>query len=550
MTIQRRLYTMTLLPLLLSLALISFIVYQMTSLESSSNSDVAVLLESKEVNGQLVTLEQTLNTYGYNPSAATKNEALSQMKITKSALDELGRLMATSEQERWYSQAVTKYEDWQQTVTEALEAEDINEIQRQSARTSGILNDMYMVQQESRAWYDNNLASQARTVSQLILFAIIAGIVLIMLSIYATSRLNKHIAKPMKDLAVQASKVAEGDLTTTIHVSEKEKDEIGQLKRSFQVMVNNLTSTVKSVHQIGGNVERFSSKLNHEMTGLSEVTQQVTSSTDELAQGSQSISNDIQDVASLMEQMHQAFEANTRESKKASESSTAALSKVYEGQTAIEEQRKGMEKNKGSITKVEASVQDFIGYTDQIEVTVKLVNEIAEQTNLLALNAAIEAARAGEHGKGFAVVAEEVRKLADQSTDATSKISTMVQQIKSGVNVIEQEMTETVSLAVKQTEAVNLSEQSFTLIKTQVDKINEQLHEVVEGMVQSKEQSLQITTSVENVSAITEETAAGTEEISASAGEQQHAFQQMTEEANELGNMVNQMNRELEHFKW
>ncbi|WP_163528428.1 methyl-accepting chemotaxis protein [Halobacillus ihumii] len=550
MTIKRRLYTLTLLPLLLSLILISFIVYQMTSLESSSNSDVAVLLESKEVNGQLVTLEQTLNTYGYNPSTATKNEALSQMKITETALEELGQLMVTSEQERWYTQAVAKYENWHQTVTEALEAEDVNEIQRQSARTSGILNDMYMLQQESRVWYDNNLADQAKTVSQLILFAIIAGIALVVLSTFSTFRLNKHIAKPIKDLAVQASKVAEGDLTTTIHVSEKEKDEIGQLKRSFQVMVDNLTSTVKSVHQIGGNVERFSSKLNHEMSGLSEVTQQVTSSTDELAQGSQSISNDIQDVASLMEQMHQAFEANTQESQKASESSTAALSKVYEGQTAIKEQRKVMEKNKGSITKVEASVQDFIGYTDQIEVTVKLVNDIAEQTNLLALNAAIEAARAGEHGKGFAVVAEEVRKLADQSTDATSKISTMVQQIKSGVNVIEQEMTETVSLTVKQTEAVDLSEQAFTLIKTQVDTINEQLHEVVEGMVRSKEQSLQITTSVENVSAVTEETAAGTEEISASAGEQQHAFQQMTEEASKLGNMVNQMNKELEHFKW
>ncbi|UOR10345.1 methyl-accepting chemotaxis protein [Halobacillus amylolyticus] len=550
MTIQRRLYIMTLLPLFLSLALISFIVYQMTSLENSSNQDVQVLLESKEVNGQLVKLEQTLNTYGYSPSAATKNEALTTMEAAQSALTDLGSLMVTPEQERWYTQAVTKYEDWQQMTTDALTAEDTNEIQRQAARTPGILNDMYMLQQASRAWYDSKMEEQSSTVRQLISFAIIAGVVLVVLSIFATSRLTKHIAKPMKDLAAQASKVAKGDLTTTINVSEKEKDEIGQLKQSFQMMIDNLTTTVKSVHQIGGNVEQFSTKLNHEMTGLSEVTQQVTSSTDELAQGSQSISNDIQDVASLMEQMHRNFEENTEESQKASKSGTATLSKVQEGQMAIEEQRKVMEKNKGSITKVGSSVQDFIGYTDQIEVTVRLVNEIAEQTNLLALNAAIEAARAGEHGKGFAVVAEEVRKLADQSTDATSKISNMVQQIKSGVSMIEQEMNETVSLTGKQNEAVNQSEQAFAMIKTQVDRINDQLHALVDGMVRSKEQSSQITTSVENVSAITEETAAGTEEISASAEEQRHAFNQLRQEANELGMMVNQMNQELEHFTW
>ncbi|MFG6150439.1 methyl-accepting chemotaxis protein [Halobacillus sp. B23F22_1] len=550
MTIGKRLYTMTLIPLLLSLLLISYIVFQMISFESSSNEDVVFLLEGKEVNSQLISVEQALDTYGYSPSEATRQEALTQIKTTGKSFENLAPMLKTEAQQQWYEQAQTKYEDWQQTAVEALQAEDNNEVQRQASRTAGILNDMFMLQQEAQAWYDEKATAQAEAIRSLIIFALVSAAVLIALSIFATSRLTSRIAKPIRELAKQASQVADGDLTTRIETSDKEKDEVGQLKRAFQIMVDNLTNTLQSVHRIGGNVEEFSSKLNKEMSGLSEVTDQVSSSTEELAEGSQSISNDIQDIASLMEQMNRNFEQNTKESQLASDKSTQALQSAQEGQESIADQREVMERNNHAISNVEESVTEFIRYTDQIEVTVKLVNDIAEQTNLLALNAAIEAARAGEHGKGFAVVAEEVRKLADQSTRATGEISSMVQQIKSGVTTIEKEMQETMELTEQHHRSLNASEGAFSLIHTQVDAIYKQLNDLVEGMVQSKEQSSQVTSSVENVSAVTEETAAGTEEISASAEEQQNAFNQLQKEANHLEKMVSDLNDQLSHFQW
>jgi methyl-accepting chemotaxis protein len=73
-------------------------------------------------------------------------------------------------------------------------------------------------------------------------------------------------------------------------------------------------------------------------------------------------------------------------------------------------------------------------HTQQIGSTIEIVEDIAEQTNMLALNAAVEAARAGEHGKGFAVVAAEIRKLADESKNATTKITSLIKDIQQATN--------------------------------------------------------------------------------------------------------------------
>ncbi|TGB01856.1 methyl-accepting chemotaxis protein [Halobacillus salinus] len=550
MSIGKRLYTMTLIPLILSLALIGYIVFQMIQLQQASNQDVQLLLEEKELHGQLVTVEQSLDSYGYNPSEATRSEAINQVEQTKEAFSSLAPLIETEAQQRWFDQAQSKYDRWVGISTDALDQSDVNEVQRQAARTAGMLNDTYMLQQESKAWYDSKMASQKQQIQTLITFTIIAAAVLIITSILSSTRLAHHIAKPLRHLAEQASKVAEGNLNTDVEVTDREKDEIGQLKRSFLVMVNNLRETVQSVHHIGDNVGQFSTKLKTEMDGLTEITNQVASSTDELAQGSQSISNDIQDVSALMENVHQSFEANTEQSMQSRELSRDALGYVDRGQEAISEQRDLMNKSTTAINGMNNSVNNFVKYTDKIEQTIQLVNDIAEQTNLLALNAAIEAARAGEHGKGFAVVADEVRKLADQSTEATGNISEMVQHIKTGVQDIALEMENTVNLSKEQDASVTQSKEAFEQISSQVTLIDARLQTLTEGMEQSKEKSAQVSASVENVSAITEETAAGTEEISASTQEQQTAFQQMIQETGKLEGMIEGLNQQLQQFSW
>ena len=122
---------------------------------------------------------------------------------------------------------------------------------------------------------------------------------------------------------------------------------------------------------------------------------------------------------------------------KTKEKTQGLSSKIQETYEASGKESKSLEENIGTMQNLKHKVQiiaeliiELTDYIKQIGSTVNIVENISEQTNMLALNAAVEAARAGEYGKGFAVVAGEIRKLADESKQATTKITTLVSEIE------------------------------------------------------------------------------------------------------------------------
>ncbi len=185
------------------------------------------------------------------------------------------------------------------------------------------------------------------------------------------------------------------------------------------------------------NINLLSDSMNHLINQINNAVETTSSSALELASTAEDLSTSVQqqasqtdEVATAMEQMSASIEENASNASNTSEAAQTSMDIALQGSKIVEDAVDKMTQI-GSIVTSTSTKIDLLGDSSKkIGEIINEINGIADQTNLLALNAAIEAARAGEQGRGFAVVADEVRKLAERTSDATKEITDMVSEIQ------------------------------------------------------------------------------------------------------------------------
>ncbi|MTH53278.1 HAMP domain-containing protein [Bacillus mangrovi] len=545
MTIRKRLLLNIIGLMTLAAGLILFIIISMLSIQASNQDYVPVMMDIQQLDAEMEGLKQSISNYSFSLSEAQKDESLQGMKKVEDRISSLDQKLKDNDR---FRSAKEKFEKWKPEAAAALDSGNPAEAKRQSIRIEGIQNDVYMLNEEARAYYDA-LQEELKYKITFVIFSAIAGsLLLLIVSTVIAVRITNRITKPLKSLSENAQQITGGNLLVK-EVPYKGNDEIGVLNTAFNQMTNQLKALLFSIDSVSKDVEGFAKQLEGENRSLTEISNQVAVSTDELSAGAQSISGDLQDAVTLIDEMDRSFLLNVERSGQMVLHGEKAREAVDSGKIAIENQKNLIKSNLEASEHIQKTTEDFAGYTAKIEDMAKVVAGIADQTNLLALNAAIEAARAGEAGKGFAVVAAEVRKLAEQSAASTQHISNMATMIKNGITEVSEAVSLGMNLANQQEQSMGETTQTFTDIEQMMDKISGGLEHLSAGLSKSKELGGKVLSNVESISAVVEETAAGSEEISASTTEQLSAFEKMSAKVTELRVLTDDLNMTLAEFK-
>ncbi|RST67104.1 methyl-accepting chemotaxis protein [Bacillus pumilus] len=547
MSLRIKILLNSLVSLLLAVGVIAFIIVSMTKIQSSNETEVQTLLNVQKTKASFESVEQTMTNYSMTLSDEQLEVVQTGISTAKKQLQTLNK-HAGNIKKGELTRLNAKYDTWTKEANNAIGEKNASDTRRVAARIDGVLNDIHTMNKRAEEAYKQNLENTADNVQWIITSALIAALTLIVIAVFLNIGLTRSIVTPIKSLSYRAKQIAEGNLAVE-RMDIQRKDEIGGLNESFNQMTDQLISLIKEISNVSSQVETFSIQLDDENKKLMESANQVSVSTDEMANGSQAISEDLQHGVSLIEKMDQHGRKNSERSQTVIQSTEDAIEAVESGKHTLTETKTAIEKNTHATRQIEQSAGEFTQYASGISAMAKTVSDIADQTNLLSLNAAIEAARAGEAGKGFAVVADEIRKLADESSNATRQIFDMVSHIERGIQSISQTVKEGVKLSLQQQDAMDKTSHSFEDIETKAQHIKQEMAVLNDQIVQSTELGGQVLNSIENISAVVEETAAGSEEISASANEQLQSFHQMNKQVEELMSMTARLNETVHRFK-
>ena len=302
-----------------------------------------------------------------------------------------------------------------------------------------------------------------------------------------------------------------GDLTQRVEFTGQ--DEMGEMARAFNSMMNDFQSIVRNVGHSSETLDSIVSQTNQSTQKTAQGVNKQLSNTEKATDLMQSVMTSVENTLSIAEQANHTTQELDQHSK--------------QGLDVMNKSNQDIQQLSLEVGDAAVQIQKLREAVTHINQRLGIIAEVADQTNLLALNAAIEAARAGEQGRGFAVVADEVRHLAQRSQLAATEIGGLIdrltQQTLTTVNVMESAQN-TANQGAEQTSQAG---QAFTMIANGVLSISKLNSNISQAAERQHESSATVHQTLESIATVCEETNHNSTDIQTSVNNLQECARQL-----------------------
>lgn len=316
-----------------------------------------------------------------------------------------------------------------------------------------------------------------------------------LLALIQTQEERNALQISIEKLRAEVADVAEGDLTVEADITS---DLTGPIADSFNIMITELRNIISNVQE--ATVE------------VSTSANEIRATTEFLAQGSETQAAQIVDTAAAIDEMTVAVQQVSHNATISASVAEQAQANAKQGAQAVRDTIEGMNRIRDQVQETAKRIKRLGERSQEIGEIVQVIREIAKRTSILALNASLEAATAGEAGRGFAVVAEDVKRLAERSTNATRQIAELIQAMQSETNEAVAAMEDGTREVVEGSQLANQAGHTLDEIETVSNRLAELIHSISQTSQQQARGSESVARSMGEIADVTQQTAAGTKQ--------------------------------------
>ncbi len=388
-------------------------------------------------------------------------------------------------------------------------------------------------------------------VSHITLLMIIIGVVVGVLGLLAAFILmRKMIIRPLIRFSEIIDRMGELDFSHADELEEfsKSKDEIGVMARKLQALHTELIKVVSEIKEQSDKLHNSSQHLTKSANVSAETIKQVDEAVSDMANGATSQASDTQHATDSVIIIGNMVQETNKEVAMLRENVRIMNDAGDEASKTLKELEVINGDARNSIDEIYRQTNTTNESAMKIKDAISLITSIAEETNLLSLNASIEAARAGEQGRGFAVVASQIQKLAEQSNESAMKVQDITNMLMEDSEKAVETMEKVKKIMESQMDKVDITGTMFAKVQDEIELSMEGITHIADKTVQMDEARVNVVDIVQNLTAIAEENAAGTEETSASVTEITGIVHDISNDAKLLHDVAFVLDGEMKRF--